>query len=184
MSKNFISCRSSLLLVSSLILLISLLLITSGCTEKTENQDNITTNGGKIIETGKYADLELTLELEKSTFQKGEYINATVTLKNNGDQPISFIYTNFDVYIYFPEGFDTDVVSIMSEDSQQEENITINSGESINKNVKWDQSYDTIDEGQKKIGVGEYNLVAYFDADNDQEQYELETEPITVDIED
>lgn len=142
--------------------------------------DTATTDARENVRMTIYGDLELTIELEntKTTFNKGENIDATLTFKNVGDKSISF--RNVDIYmeVYNNSG-EEDVIHISPENSS--ERMIIEPGKPIVEKILWDQTYGTI---KKAVPSGEYNIVGKLDADTeDLEQYNLATDPITITIE-
>lgn len=163
------------------IILIVILVTMSGCI----NNDT----GNTLTKTGKYGDIELTMELEKTTFTEDEDIDAMVTLKNNGNQPITIKGADtFDLGITFPKGSTIQFTYLNGGGGDGEETVdTIEPGKSITEEINWDQTYSTTDE-ETIVDPGEYKLEAYVKSkisDNNRSvgPYTLKTDNITITIE-
>ncbi len=165
------------------IMLIVTLATMSGCV----NNDT----GNTLTKTSKYGDIELTMELEKTIFTEDDDINAMITLKNNGNQPITIKgLDTFDLGITFPEGSTTKFTYLNPEGSTDDEKTveTIEPGKSVTQEINWDQTYSTSDDEETIVDPGKYKLEAYVKAkisDNNKsvEPYTLKTDNITITIE-
>lgn len=140
--------------MSKKLLIISLivLLIMSGCINKEEffSETGIFTK----IEKGKYNDLDISMELQKTTFKIGEKIDALFMLKNNGQDLINLDENGFDAGIYDLDG--TLITYIR-------ENRVISKPVNLGPDVSFIESIDWyIDDN---VEPGKYYLVGYVKAE-------------------
>lgn len=162
--------------------IIIILLIISGC---------IGSDSNSITTKGKYGNIELTMQLDRTTFAVDDDINMTISLKNNGDKPVTLEGNIFDVGVTFPQGSSTEFTYLYPGSSiDDSKNITVvEPGKSLIKEILWDQTYSVSgDDGEELIiDPGEYNLQAYVkakitDKDTNIDSYTIKTEPITINI--
>lgn len=170
-----------------LALLIIMSVISLGCIYKEE----FISETGKFIsksEKGKFSDLEITTELEKTTFKKGEKINILFVLKNNGNDLVQLDNQGFDAGIY---NLDNSFITYIR--GNREETNPLNLGHDISfiESLDWYQTYD-INGEERDLGTGKYYLIGYLKAEVNYKDesgehkidpYTIKTKPIMITVE-
>lgn len=134
---------------------------------------------GYTYKTGKYDDIELTIELGKTIFNKGEEIITIITLKNDSNKIISTKNDNiFDIEIHSLDG---SLIKIIKKTKWflLSKIANLSPGKSLTMDVKW----------RPDVLPGTYNLIGYLATEiryKDSDAYLLKntlmTEPIMITI--
>jgi hypothetical protein len=173
------------ILILTIYVIISI--ISLGCIYKEE----FTSETGKFIsksEKGKFNDLEITTELEKTTFKKGERINVLFILKNNGNILVQLDNQGFDAGIY---NLDNNIITYIRGDRDETKPSNLGSGVSFIESLDWYQIYDVNGE-ERDLGTGKYYLIGYLKAEINYKDesgehkidpYTIKTKPMTITIE-
>lgn len=146
---------------------------------------------GKFIsktEKGQFDNLEITTELEKTTFKKGEKINVLFIIKNNGNSLIHLDGQGFDAGIY---NLDDNLITYIRGDRERSKSSNLGNDVSFIESLDWYQTYD-INGEERDLGTGKYYLIGYLKADINYKDesgehkidpYTIKTKPMTITIE-
>ena len=145
---------------------------TLGCINKEE------TGIYNKIEKGKYNDLDISVELQKSTFNTGEDASILFIMKNNGANLIKLDDEGFDAGIYRSDG--TFVTYIRGNDEISKP-INLGTGVSFIERIDWHIT---------NLESGKYYLVGYLKAETTYKNsgdkikpYTVKTAPLAITIE-
>ena len=160
-----------------LIVLLIILLIISGCINKEEFFSE--TGMFSKVEKGKYDDLDISVELQKTTFKIGEKIDVLFILKNNGADLIQLDDNGFDAGIYSLDGT---LVTYIRGNNDISKQVNLGSDVSFIESIDW-----YIDDN---VEPGKYYLIGYLKAgtiyknSGDKiDPYIIKTKPLTITIE-
>lgn len=173
--------------ILTLAILTIILVMFTGCIYKEE----FFSETGKFIsktEKSQFNDLEITTELERTTFKKGEKISVLFILKNNGNNLVHLNDQGFDAGIYSSDG---NLITYIRGNRERSKPVNLDKDISFIESVDWYQTYNE-DNNEKYIESGKYYLIGYLKADVTYEDenggykvdsYTIKTKPIMITIE-
>lgn len=173
------------MLILTILVIISVMSL--GCVYKEE----FTSETGKFVsktEKGQFDDLEITTELEKTTFKKGERINVLFILKNNGNNLVHLDDQGFDAGIYDTDG---NFITYIRGNREISKFVNLDNDISFIESLDWDQTYK-VDREEIDIETGKYYLIGYLKAEINYKDengehkigsYTIKTKPIDIIIE-
>jgi len=160
--------------------LLTILLIASVATLGCINREQFISETGIFnkIEKGKYNDLDISAELEKTTFKTGEDVSMLLILKNNGADLIELDDKGFDAGIY---SLDNTLIKYVRAEDDTSKPVNLGAGVSFIERVDWN-----ID----NLEPGKYHLIGYLKAEATYKNsgdkikpYTVRTKPLTITIE-
>lgn len=160
-------------LLLTIFLMISI--IVSGCVIKEEFLSD--TGIFSKTEKGMFDDLEISIELEKTTFNKGDNIRILFILKNKGTNLIHLDDKGFDAGIYDSNGV---FITYVRPENDISRYVNLGQDVSFIESIDW----------HNDLEPGTYSMVGYLraeitykDSDTKIEPYVIKTEPLTIVIE-
>lgn len=159
-------------------LLLTILLIvsvmTAGCTEFFSETGKFTK-----AEKGEFKDLEINIELQKTTFKKGDTISVLFILKNNGANTVQLDDQGFDAGIYRLDGT---FMTYIRGDNYPSKPMNLGTDVSFIESIDWYMG-DNLEPGKYYI-VGYLRAgVIYKDSNDKIGPYTIKTRPLEMTIE-
>jgi hypothetical protein len=122
----------------------------------------ITENANQPVAYGQTGNLQLTMTLQKTTYNLGEPINLTLTFTNVSAQTINFTHTGLDFDFQIYNGTNNLVYqwSNFKAIAQFITTIPLKAGENVSENFTWTQTYNFNHAIQgTSIPPGSYNII-------------------------